>query len=343
MTFLKKFIICLGIAVTWLSFFQNNTTYANSPYIPDWIEKKVDDYHKSDNKLAGLLGLIYSLGGIVVFFAYIPQFLGQVRKNRQISSATFSLFGTVNTIGLAYAITSGTTPLMVTMFPATFWCWLMVSTNEIKKRRWDFSITVDRVLGDLSKVMDTGNEDHLNALKKHLPDVFTDQERVMALGRKLQDSTRFIDEFIQMYNCIVQDTRKDIWLREKMWHYLDGLSFPAAEYGIDGKPIFLNQAFINITEYSRYELFHAENIAKLLYKWENYEEVLRALSNIKQNGEGYSRRVFTLTTKSGKHRSIYWTTQPAKNEEGSVVGTIRFGIDMELELDERLDAISGSI
>lgn len=135
MKIIKRIIGSIAVLFSVFLISGINQIHADSPYIPDWIEKKVDDYHKSDNKLAGLLGLIYSLGGIVVFFAYVPQFLAQIRKNRQISSATFSLFGAVNTVGLAYAITSGTVPLMVTMFPATFWCWLMVSTNEIKKRR----------------------------------------------------------------------------------------------------------------------------------------------------------------------------------------------------------------
>jgi hypothetical protein len=52
------------------------------------------------------------------------------------------------------------------------------------------------------------------------------------------------------------------------------------------------------------------------------------------------RRVFTLTTKDGKSKTIHWTTQPSFDESGKVIGTIRFGIDTEDSLDARLDAIA---
>lgn len=96
MKFLKSFVVATCLLFGF-SFFSGDIQ-VHADMTPQWIQKKIDDYHKSDNKIAGMLGLIYSLGGIVVFFAYFPQFLAQIRKNKQISSLTFTLFGAVNTV-----------------------------------------------------------------------------------------------------------------------------------------------------------------------------------------------------------------------------------------------------
>ena len=315
-----------------------------TPFVPDWVQKKVDDYHKSDNKVAGLLGLIYSLGGIVVFFSYAPQFLSQIKKNRQISSTTFALFGSVNTIGLAYAIAGNTTPLMVTMIPATFWCWLMVATNEIKKRRGDFEVNLHSLLKELKKVLDPENEEHIEAFRKLFGNLgLSSAEQIDYLVNKMRSNSQKVDEFVGMYNYMIQDVKSDLTMRQQLWKYLDTLSFPATEYDLEGKPVFLNTSFIEMTEYSKEELFEASDIVNLLYKGKEMNIVHSALMGISQSKTGYTRRIFTLTTKTGKHKTIHWTTQPALDEQGRVIGTIRFGIDTEDGFDERLDAIAASI
>jgi hypothetical protein len=264
---LAKYITIGGILSLFCLIPFSIQTVNATGYFPDWIQKKIDDYHKSDNKIAGLLGIIYSLGGIVVFFSYAPQFYAQIRKNKQISTLTFSLFGTVNTVGLAYAITSGTTPLMVTMFPATFWCWLMVITNEVKRRRGDFEVNVHSLLRDLKGILDSGNTDHLDAFRKLFGGIgFTNKEQIQYLVQKMKTSNEKLDEFVRIYTRIVQDSIKDITIRERLWRYLDTLSFPASEYDLSGRPVFINKAFVEVTGYTRDELFQAEDIVKLLYK-----------------------------------------------------------------------------
>lgn len=119
----------------------------------------------------------------------------------------------------------------------------------------------------MKKVLDPENDDHIEVFNNFFRGLgITNREQIGYLVNKLEEHSKRIDEFIQLYNYLLHDCQRNKSIQEKMWHYLDTLTFPAGEYDLLGKPIFLNQAFIQATEYSKEELFATKNITQLLYK-----------------------------------------------------------------------------
>lgn len=87
---------------------------------------------------------------------------------------------------------------------------------------------------------------------------------------------------------------------------------PTVAYDKDGKLIVWNRSMEELTEYTFDEVrwLTSDEIMKLLYKWDDYEEVVHSLGELHRTWVWYKKKLFTMTTKSGKKKIVRWNTFP---------------------------------
>ncbi|MCK9272279.1 GGDEF domain-containing protein [Candidatus Gracilibacteria bacterium] len=126
---------------------------------------------------------------------------------------------------------------------------------------------------------------------------------------------------------------------DKKYKYgtIEKMPIPFASYNSKGKPVIWNEKMEQETGYTLKEVLEYYNehgeIMSLLYKGEELERVKRYLKKVKDEGIGYSKVAFTMTTKSGELKTFLWTTEP--NGQG---GTNRFAeyLKTKEEIEEEL-------
>ncbi len=332
-----------------------------------WIQSKQAEYDKSANKIGFILGLLYGLCSISVWYAYYPQFRKMYTHNNPVSTATFAQFWFTNTVWFTYAVSTHNIPLILTMAPATFWCWLIVVINELKTRRWDYEHTIATLLDKLATQFDPKNPEHMQILREKIPGIFeSHQSNITIPGNEKNPTVKIpnlswvhswsaeatIDTdpyklaetmhgiMTSSYSVLFQTETSGRDVRESIMESFNRVSTPIGIYNIDGSALYLNDSFVSITGYTRKELMDAgPKIVDLLYKntdeYKDNTDVKGALASLPIEW-GYVLREFWLTRKDGKRIRITWNSALIKNNERPQ-WTIRFGVVIHPEDKAWLD------